>query len=228
MVQPIKALAKLTIGTTYRDPRQYSADPKQIKDWNGRVGKAEKVNDDWLYTEKPWTAKQHGKATADFIRRLDFLSPEDVAAALSGLDRGPYLLARFIFCLDGSVSRELVKLAAATQSMNRFAVEIRERVACVAILESSQTIICKSCNGERVMPTAAGLIDCADCHGTGFRRWSQRDRAEAFGSCQTSWREQYNVYYEKNVVSTFFRWRAIALANVWFHLERENEFSTDY
>ena len=129
-------------------------------------------------------------------------SPEDAAFALSGLERGPYLLGRLVWAGDESVIDELLRVvlreASKLKEVRRW--DIRQRpgqirdLARVAVLDLLATTICKDCDGDGQVFSKA----CPHCGATGYRRISDAERAKAFGVPRQNWkrwRDRYHTIY---------------------------------
>jgi len=104
----------------------------------------------------------------------EMLTAVDIAAAMSGLERGPYLLMLYLWCHDNSVALELqgyLFKAAKALAMRRAwqCKEDSEKLLALidlAIEELRYVNLCKSCKGTGIKINQ----HCNTCNGGGVRR----------------------------------------------------------
>lgn len=155
------------------------------------------------------------------IPEVERLTPNDISAALAGLPRGPYLLARAKFCGDASVLSELYQIVIARThrlaerhawSMKR--PDLFANMATLALLEVEITPqVCKQCKGRgHVLKRKPKPIvgECPRCGGSGKAQRSDRARAR---HVDVHWKSWTNTWSDRYLIvrTMLWRWEAMIL-----------------
>lgn len=128
----------------------------------------------------------------------------DAAAALAGLPRGPYLLARVMLALDESCRRELEKqlwsemcsFAYAEKWIVPIGQELLRKMAKIAIAEVVDPALCKGCRGRGSIYPRGGLARaCGACFGSGRGVLSASAKARAVGMDKSNWCRLWGARY---------------------------------
>lgn len=140
--------------------------------------------------------KHSSKATGDI------LTAHDVAAALSGLPRGPYLLLLYLWADDHSVVTELQELllkiiSQIAKAQNWKCKDEPNRLALLtkmALYESKTPRLCNPCIGTGVLKNTL----CIKCNGGGRKKMKLKDYSSFFGvrasNWEKCWSEKYNCF----------------------------------
>ena len=126
--------------------------------------------------------------------------PENLAFLLTGLKRGPLLLAEW---KDLGNERARTYLWAELHNVLRrmpdikkwYEFHILDKLIQLSLLEIGSTGLCHICNGKKNIHINEKLITCKFCMGLGFRGMSGHDRAKAIGVPETSWRRHWRTKY---------------------------------
>jgi hypothetical protein len=128
------------------------------------------------------------------------LKAEDIAASLAGLERGPYLLIRYLWCQDHTVAKELNELL--LKEIKHMALKKNWKYKNdtiklstfinVAIRELEHVNLCKSCNGTGVKTNKM----CLPCYGTGKIKFSQSNCARVCGIKPSNWKLYWAGKYQ--------------------------------
>jgi len=146
------------------------------------------------------------------------LTPADLARALQGLARGPFLMGMAKETADFSILSELENcLTAEIKAMSWPSRDTRapiyyRRCAGVAVFEVlvQRPNECAACNGEGYVMVDHQGMPCIACEQTGGHKLSARTRAEFVGLAWSSWRERWELRYE-NAYSVASAWHEEAL-----------------
>lgn len=152
------------------------------------------------------------------------LSANDIAAALAGVPRGPYLLARAKYCGDASVIRELYQIViertnrlAERQGWSMKRPDRFANMATLALIEAEITpMMCKRCQGrgEVIKRKPKLMLDtCPSCAGSG--KYERSDRARA-RHIDVHWQTWNNTWAERYLMVRvmLFRWEALVMKNM--------------
>lgn len=131
----------------------------------------------------------------------DVLRAEHVAACLAGLERGPYLLLRHLWCQDESNQRELygillveiIHIADKHHWTCRNDFRQLARLIKMALSELKNAHICKPCQGTGVKANEK----CLRCHGHGKKRLSQAECARVCGVKPANWKRSWAHKYQE-------------------------------
>ncbi|HHS83694.1 MAG TPA: hypothetical protein ENK38_02055 [Gammaproteobacteria bacterium] len=136
--------------------------------------------------------------------KVDTLSSSDIAAALSGVSRGPYLLALAKYAGDTDVLNELVRIVTA-----RIRVKAKRKgwkpvhqqqyrhMAILALQEAEATPqVCRRCHGRNngyieIRKPKRQWILCPDCAGEGKWNRTDKSKARAIGVPFRDWRARW-------------------------------------
>lgn len=129
----------------------------------------------------------------------EVLRAEDVAACLSGLERGPYLLALHLWAGDESIKLELYSLLFA--EVKELATKLSWRckndyerlflLIKMAMYELKKANICKFCKGTGVKLHNT----CDECQGVGKKRRTQTEYAHSCGVKVSNWKKCWDSKY---------------------------------
>lgn len=135
----------------------------------------------------------------------EVLRAEDIAAALSGLEQGPYLLVRYVWSGDTSVITELyalilrqIQILANNQNWQCKKDAIRLlSLAKMALHEMQKANLCKPCHGSGVHLNEP----CLTCSGTGTRRLKYTEYARYCGVKSSNWKKCWeHKYYQVQLI----------------------------
>lgn len=139
--------------------------------------------------------QNHSPLTGEVLR------PEDIVGSLSGLERGPYLLLRYLWCQDMTVFKELygmllnetIQLADKNNwphknNLNRLIGMIN-----LALRELKTVNLCKPCKGSGVIVNQP----CMNCYGSGKKRISQAEQARYCGVEPANWKKHWAYKYQE-------------------------------
>lgn len=131
----------------------------------------------------------------------DILRAEDIAACMSGLESGPYLLLRYLWCQDGTVENELRAIIqqevyvlanhnswGCKNNINRL-----NALSKMALYEFQKVNLCKPCKGTGVKLNQV----CARCNGSGKKKMTQAERAKVCGIKPSNWVRSWEQKYEE-------------------------------
>ncbi|MGE4348856.1 MAG: hypothetical protein AB7D28_03750 [Candidatus Berkiella sp.] len=135
----------------------------------------------------------------------EVLRAEDIAAALSGLEKGPYLLIRYLWAGDQSVITELyalilreTKILADNQNWQckKNTTRLFSLVK-MAFYEMQNTSLCKPCHGS-----GAHLNEtCLSCNGVGTKRRKYSEYARCCGVKAANWKKCWeHKYYQVQLI----------------------------
>lgn len=138
----------------------------------------------------------------DYIRVTGpILGAEAIAAGLAGLARLPYLLMRYLWCLDSTVTNELYRLV-----LGEIVIVARNenwpcrnnptqlmRLIKTALHELKHVKHCKVCSGTGVKKMAI----CAKCQGVGRRKWMQAEYARHCCVDPENWKRSWEGKYQE-------------------------------
>lgn len=148
-----------------------------------------------------------------------WVTPSDVASALEGLERGPFLLGMACMSGDDRVRSELtryVHLQIVVGLAGKFSWHSRRgdfmwrRLAALAVFEALNGERCPVCNGRG---SSAALTSCAPCRGTGRFKIGESHRAWAVGISRKTWHSHWSERYAV-VRSEMDDWTAACLTHV--------------
>jgi hypothetical protein len=133
------------------------------------------------------------------------LTSEEIAACLAGLARGPYLLIRYLWCQDHTVTVELFHLL--LQESTRLAHKHNwgcknnsQRLSALikmALYEMEKVNLCKPCKGTGVKIN----VICATCNGSGTKKPSQAEYAQYCGVKRPNWLRHWAEKYQEIYLS---------------------------
>ena len=146
----------------------------------------------------------------------EVLRPEDIAAALQGVPRGPYLLVRWKYAGDWSVASEFTQILedriarlAERKVWSRKKPERLRGMAQLALIEAELIPqLCRKCKGRReimVRKPKVRWIDCPVCEGTGRHKMSEHARASMTGIPWESWRRTWRGRQD-NIKGMLIQW----------------------
>lgn len=144
----------------------------------------------------------------------EILKAEDVAACLAGLDRGPYLLALYLWSGDESVTLELYSLLfveaknLAVKYNWRCKNEFERLFALIkmAMHELKKVNICNLCKG-----TGVKLHNTCDaCYGDGKKRRTQTEYARICGVKVPNWKKCWDYKYNQ-ILMILIDWEELAI-----------------
>jgi hypothetical protein len=154
---------------------------------------------------------------------FEALRPEDVAHALSGLERPAYLLALIKWAGDETpnlreeLARDLLLASASIAARANWHIPrgpgyLRGLVA-TAIWEMLDNRKCEYCEGRGIVyPPRSAAVDCNRCGGTGKQEASERMRAEISGIPRAAWRRVWFRRY----------WRVFGVLAGWEDAVKEH------
>lgn len=159
-------------------------------------------------------ARTAGKSNWKIEHTASFgaLTIQDIAHALSGLKRGPYLLAMAKYADDFSGLQELEYLAwdaAITLAIKggwktETGRELFRKMAGIALTEvihEHKLYACPTCGGRGsfIAPEHSVKVDCEVCHATGKKRMKEPNKYKELGFDKNKWyryrRSQYEEVY---------------------------------
>lgn len=136
-------------------------------------------------------------------------TPADIAAALAGLDRMPYLLGLAAINHQQEVVPELERLLwqelAGVAATNRWLISVgipRTRyLAQMALYEAINPPRCRACKGKgHVYPPNSAVVECVACEGTGNGVISVYVRAKWMKVRKETWNNVWRDRYERHAV----------------------------
>ncbi|MBS0289293.1 MAG: hypothetical protein JSS07_04550 [Proteobacteria bacterium] len=146
----------------------------------------------------------------DYIRVTGpVLGSDAIAAGLAGLERVPYLLLRYLWCMDETVVEELyclllkeiVELAYKRKWGCRKDCMKLFRLVKMALCELQTVNLCKTCKGTGVIK----LEPCSRCYGSGIKRRTQEAYAKYCGVSASNWERSWQRKYQE-VLWRIVRW----------------------
>lgn len=144
----------------------------------------------------------------------EVLRAEDIAAALSGLAQGPYLLLRYLWSGDATVTTELyalilreTQMLAQTQNWKSKNDTVRLfSMVKMALHEMQKANLCKQCHGSGVHLNEP----CLCCSGTGTRKLKYTEYARHCGVKASNWKKCWeHKYYQVQLILT--EWEQIGM-----------------
>lgn len=135
----------------------------------------------------------------------EVLRAEDIAACLSGLAQGPYLLALYLWSGDVSVLGSLYALLLdetklIAQQQNWQCKDNDTRLLALikmALHEMKKVNICKPCKGTGIQLNAT----CYQCNGIGRRKRKYSEYAKHCGVKVSNWKKCWDVkYYQVQLI----------------------------
>ncbi len=129
------------------------------------------------------------------------LQAEDVAAALAGLRRGPYLLLRYIWGDDKTVTKELhillmTEIIQLSQEENwpcRNNLSRLHALVKTALFDLERSSLCKQCHGTGIKLNEP----CYYCNGSGKRKRTQSEYARLCGVKPSNWKRYWAVRFHE-------------------------------
>lgn len=129
------------------------------------------------------------------------LTSSDIAGGLAGLARGPYLLVRYLWCGDHTVTTELYNLL--VKEINRIAhkknwsckddINRLKALVNMAMLDVEKINLCKPCGGTGIKTNQI----CTQCYGLGKKKRSQAHTARLCGIKPTNWKRSWEGKYQE-------------------------------
>lgn len=131
----------------------------------------------------------------------DVLTAEDIAGSLAGLEQGPYLLMRYLWCQDGTVRDELYGLLL----LEIIHLADKENWGCknnfsklmmlikAGLNELGKVNLCKPCRGTGLLKTEI----CMQCNGMGVKKRTQAQLAHSCGVKPANWNHHWALRYNE-------------------------------
>jgi len=185
--------------------------------------------------------------SADFVARLtpasqDFqqvgvsstagLNAMDVARALAGLDRGPYLLSIVMWAgdtgslyqLENKLWSDVCLVATERKWIVVVGAEMLRSLAKMAVAEVIAPRLCPVCCGRgSISPRGGAVHDCTVCKGTGRAKISGRERAKIAGINRNSWQRTWGPRYEADFIARLNSWEIVANHHIQRKLKAFNK-----
>lgn len=167
----------------------------------------------------------------------DTLSGTDIAAALMGVPRGAYLLARVKYVGDFSCLEELLSILitrisrkARRKGWSRQNPEWFRGMAILALRESEvMPVLCRRCRGRRevqLRKPRVRWIECPTCGGTGRHQDSEHARAQIVGIPWESWRRTWRSR-QSDIKAMVIAWQWVVTRHLLRQLRREGSGDAD-
>ncbi len=145
------------------------------------------------------------------------LTPMMVAAALSGLEKSAYLLARYVWCQDETVYSELlseveqmVQGLALSEEWCGFAAEEKiQALSALALRYFQHRSLCKACSGTGIVK----ITSCPQCFGSGKQRLTHSVLANAVGVHRSNWLRSWNEKFNL-VLAVLSEWEEEACGHI--------------
>ncbi len=129
------------------------------------------------------------------------LKTEDISAGLAGLKRGPYLLLRYLWCDDKTVTNELhtlllseiFQLAQKDDWPCRNNLIRLHALVKTALFDIEKSSLCKQCHGSGIKLNEP----CYYCNATGKKKRTQSEYARQCGVKPSNWKQYWAVRYHE-------------------------------
>lgn len=134
----------------------------------------------------------------------EILQAEDIAACLAGLRRGPYLLLRYLWCDDKTVTKELyvLLLTEMIQLAQRDDWPCRNNLSRLfslvktALFDIEKNSLCKHCHGSGIKLNES----CYYCNGSGKKKRTQSEYAKLCGVKPSNWKQYWAGRYHETLL----------------------------
>lgn len=160
---------------------------------------------------------------------VDRIAPEDLAHALGGLPRGPYLLARAVYAQDESVLDELERVALATIASKAFSPSqvarpgfLREVTRC-CLADVVRPPKCPRCQGRgHIYERQGRVVACEVCEGGRVLLAGSARICRRLGIGWRRWRGIVGSY--RQLEAGLWAWRGLVIGHVRRKLRQVTDF----